>query len=255
MKVTILGCGTSSGVPRIGNDWGTCDPAEPRNARRRVSILVEAEETCVLVDTGPDFRYQMLDADVGRLDAVLYTHDHADHAHGIDDLRQVFHNMGKPVQCWADAATWEVLRARFPYVFDGTPSYPATASAHVLPPVLTIGPLTITHFMQEHGRIESVGYRFEHAGRSLVYSTDIKSLPAEAPVALTGLDVWIVDALRRNPHPSHSHLDQTLGWIERFKPARAILTHMDNSMDYRTLLAELPAGVEPGYDGMTVTIE
>lgn len=258
MRVTILGCGTSSGVPRIGGadghgDWGDCDPAEPRNRRRRVSILVEAEGFRVLVDTGPDLRVQLLDAGVGDLDAVLYTHDHADHAHGIDDLRQVFHNRREPVDCYADATTWAVLRQRFAYVFSGTNFYPATATAHVLPPVLDVGPLRITHFVQNHGNIDSIGYRFEHAGRAIVYSTDVKVLPHDVP-ALHGLDLWIVDALRRKPHPTHSHLDQTLGWIARYRPARAVLTHMDNSMDYAPLAAELPPGVEPGYDGLTISV-
>ena len=258
MRVTILGCGTSSGVPRIGGtdergDWGACDPAEPRNRRRRASILVEAESTRVLIDTGPDLRVQLLDAGVGNLDAVLYTHDHADHAHGIDDLRQIFHNRGQPVDCYANAATWTVLKARFDYVFAGTQFYPAIATAHLLPTMLEVGPLSITHFAQGHGNIDSLGFRIEHGGHAIAYSTDVKTLPDDVP-PLRGLDLWIVDALRRHPHPTHSHLDQTLGWIARFAPRRAVLTHMDSSMDYAPLNAKLPPGIEPAHDGMTIVI-
>ncbi len=239
-------------MPRIGNDWGSCDPADPRNRRTRASILVEADGTRVLVDTGPDLRNQLLAANVGTVDAVLYTHDHADHSHGIDDLRQLFHNSGKPVDCYAAAATWSVLKRRFDYVFEGTSFYRATAVAHDLPQILRIGPLVITSFQQDHGNIESTGYRFEHAGQALVYSTDVKALPSNAAVALADLDLWIVDALRHNPHPTHSHLDQTLAWIEQYRPSRAVLTHMDNSMDFATLANALPPGVEPGYDGLIV---
>ena len=255
MKVTILGCGTSTGVPRIGNDWGDCDPAEPRNRRRRCSILVEVDGYRVLVDTGPDMREQLLDAGVAKVDAVLFTHDHADHAHGVDDLRQLFHNMGRPVDCYADAATWQVLKDRFGYVFAGTSSYPATAIAHELPERLVVGPLVITNFLQNHGKIDSIGYRFDWKEKAVVYSTDVKTVPEASTSALTALDLWIVDALRRTPHPTHSHLSQTLSWIDHFAPKRAILTHMDNSMDYRRLSNELPAGVEPGYDGQTITYD
>lgn len=254
MKVTILGCGTSSGVPRIGPDWGACNPADPRNRRRRAAILVEHDGTTVVVDTGPDFRMQMLDAGVSRLDAVLLTHDHADHAHGIDDLRQFFHLSGAPVPCFASAATWAVLEARFAYIFAGTESYPPTAVAHRLPPVLTVGGLTITPFDQEHGSIVSTGFRFDAGGRSMAYSTDVKTLPASAHPALHDLDLWVVDALRERPHPTHSHLAQTRDWIATFRPRRAVLTHMDQSLDYAALAATLPAGVEPGFDGQTITL-
>ena len=257
MKVTILGCGTSSGVPRIGGrdghgDWGSCDPAEPRNRRRRVSLLIEADDVRVLIDTGPDLRVQLIDAGVRKLDAVLYTHDHADHTHGIDDLRQVFHNTGKPVVCYGTPETWAVLKRRFDYVFAGTANYPATAIGNDLPERLVIGPLTITNFRQNHGSIDSIGYRIEAGGKTLVYSTDVKEMPEASTPYLADLDLWVVDALRVKPHPTHSHLAQTLGWIERFTPARSVLTHMDNSMDYRDLLATLPSRVEPGYDGMTI---
>ena len=252
MKVTVLGCGTSSGVPRIGPDWGACDPNDPRNRRRRAALLVEHDGVTVVVDTGPDFRMQMLDAGVRRLDAVLLTHDHADHAHGIDDLRQFFHLTGTPVPCFASAATWAVLEARFGYIFAGTAFYPATAAANVMPAELTLGGLTIRSFDQHHGDVVSLGFRFAAGGLAVAYSTDVKDLPAAAHPLLADLDLWVVDALRARPHPTHSHLDQTLGWIDAFRPRRAVLTHMDQSLDYRTLAAALPAGVEPGFDGLTI---
>lgn len=252
MKVTLLGSGTSSGVPRVGGDgpdWGLCDPDEPKNRRRRVSLLVEAGDHRVLVDTSPDLRMQLIDAGVGRIDAVLYTHDHADHAHGIDDLRQVFHNMRRPIDCYASPATWAVLGARFGYVFAGAEGYPATCIAHDMPGILAVGAMVITPFRQDHGPIDTLGFRIEADGSAIAYSTDIKALPDESVRAVEDLDLWVVDALRRAPHPTHTHLAQTLDWIARVRPGRAVLTHMDNSMDYATLRSELPAGVEPGYDG------
>ena len=254
MKVRILGCGTSTGVPRIGNDWGSCDPDEPRNRRRRVSILVGAGDTRVLVDTGPDMRDQLLDARVSAIDAVIWTHEHADHAHGIDDLRQLFQNTGRPVAAYASGRALRSLTRRFDYVFEGKWGYPATASAHVLPDELTIGPLRIRAVEQPHGSITSTGLLFAHDGKSVGYSTDLSDLTDEMAALFEGIDLWIVDALRARPHPTHSHLDQSLGYIDRLKPKRAILTHMDNSMDYRSLLRQLPPHVEPGYDGMEIEL-
>ena len=254
MKVTILGCGTSSGVPRIGNDWGLCDPAEPRNRRRRASVLVQHGGANVLVDCGPDFREQMLSAGIATLDAVIFTHDHADHTHGIDDLRQVFHAMRRPVACYAHAATWAVLRRRFDYIFEGADGYPPTCAAHDLPDVLDVAGLAIRWFPQIHGSIGSAGLRFEADGAALAYSTDLNALPPQADAALEGLDLWIVDALRRHPHPTHAHLPLTLEWIARHRPRRAVLTHMDQSMDYATLRTELPPGVEPGYDMLAIDL-
>ena len=255
----MLGSGTSSGVPRIGGpdgrgDWGSCDPAETRNRRRRPSLLIDHGATRLLIDTGADLRAQLLDAGVGRVDAVLYTHDHADHTHGIDELRQLYHNGRQPVDCYADTYTRERLLKRFGYVFEGARGYPATCRLHPLPPVLIIGDVTIRHFRQPHGNIDSIGYRIESSGSAMAYSTDIKSLPAIAKMELKRLDLWIVDALRHMPHPTHSHLAQTIEWIERVRPRRAVLTHMDNSMDYATLSRELPPAVEPGYDGMTIEL-
>ncbi|MFZ5608637.1 MAG: MBL fold metallo-hydrolase [Pseudomonadota bacterium] len=252
MKVTILGCGTSHGVPRIGNVWGRCDPNNPKNRRRRVSILVEEGATRILVDTSPDLREQLLDAHVDSLDAVLYTHDHADHCHGIDDLRGVFHCMGRPVALHADARTLAVLEHRFDYVFKGVLGYPAIARPHVLEVgrPLRIGDIEVQSFWQDHGPIQSVGYRFG----AIAYSTDLNGIPKASEEYLRDLELWIVDALRTDPHPTHPHLDMTLEWIARFRPKRAVLTHMAWDLDYETLKDSLPAGVEPGYDGMTIEI-
>ena len=254
MKVRILGCGTSSGVPRIGNDWGTCNPAEPRNRRYRVSILVSHEDTHILVDTGPDLRDQLLDGDIHTVDAVIWTHDHADHCHGIDDLRQLYHVHSRPVEGFARAATLGELQRRFGYVFEGKSGSPAIASGHDLPDELELGSITVRSVDQPHGDIMSAGIRFNAAGKSLVYSTDINALTDEMTNLFQGTDLWIVDALRRRPHPSHPHLSQALGWIGIVAPRRAVLTHMDQSMDYRTLLAELSDGVEPGFDGMEIEL-
>ena len=254
MRLRILGCGTSFGVPRIGNDWGRCDPAEPRNRRRRVSILVSHGGTRILVDTSPDLREQLLDAGAGHLDAVLWTHDHADHCHGIDDLRQVFHARGSPVPGFARAATLEALRARFGYVFEGKGGYPAIVAAALLPDTLEIGGISIRVTDQPHGAITSAGLRFDADGKSIGYSTDCNHLTEGMQSLFKGVDVWVVDALRHRPHPTHPHLDQTLEWVRSIRPGRAILTHMDNSMDYRTLLGELPDGVEPGFDGMEIDL-
>ena len=254
MKLRILGCGTSFGVPRIGNDWGECDPAEPKNRRRRVSILVEHDDTRILVDTSPDLREQLLDAGVDRVDAVIWTHDHADHCHGIDDLRQIYHMRGEPLPGFARRDTLETLRRRFGYVFEGRGGYPAIVAGRLLPDALEIGGISIRIADQPHGRITSAGIRFDVDGKSITYSTDFNDLTQEMKSLYEVSDVWVVDALRRRPHPTHPHLEQALEWVRAIRPGRAILTHMDHSMDYRTLLGELPAGVEPGYDGLEIAL-
>ena len=254
MKVTILGCGTSSGVPRIGGDWGQCDPTEPRNSRRRVSILVETDTARILVDTSPDLRAQLLDAGVGAIDAVIWTHDHADHVHGLDDLRQLYHNRGAPISGYARPETIAVLRQRFGYVFEGADGYPATATLSPLPDVLRIGDIMVRVVDQPHGTITSAGLRFEADRKSIAYATDFNRMTKEMRVLYSGLDLWIVDALRRRPHPTHPHLADVLGWAAELRPGRTLLTHMDNSMDYRALLSELPAGVEPAYDNQVIAL-
>jgi phosphoribosyl 1,2-cyclic phosphate phosphodiesterase len=254
VKVRILGCGTSSGVPRIGNDWGVCDPAEPRNRRTRASILVEHQGGRVLVDTGPDMRAQLLDADVGTVDAIVWTHDHADHTFGIDDVRQIFHALGDPVPGYARPETLEMLETRFGYTFHGRHGYPPTIAAQPLPDRIALAGMTVRATDQPHGSITSAGLRFEAAGGSIGYATDFNVMTDEMAAMYEGLDVWIVDALRRRPHPSHPTLSQVLGWAESLRPGRVVLMHMDQSMDYATLRAELPAGIEPGYDGMEITL-
>jgi phosphoribosyl 1,2-cyclic phosphate phosphodiesterase len=254
VKLRILGCGTSFGVPRIGNDWGKCDPAEPRNRRRRVSILVEHEDVRVLVDTGPDLREQLLDADVHRLDAVIWTHDHADHTHGIDDLRALVVGRNAPIRGYAREKTLDSLRTRFAYAFEGANGYSSVIQGAVMPDRLTIGGIEIRAVDQPHGSITSAGLRFEAGGRSIGYATDCHEMTEEMAAMFDRLDVWVVDALRRKPHPSHPHVDRALDWVSKVRPSRSILTHMDNSLDYQTLLAELPETVEPGYDGLEISL-
>lgn len=250
MKVRILGSGTSSGVPRIGNDWGACDPAEPRNRRTRASLLVEHDGTRILVDTGPDMREQLLAADVAAVDAIIWTHDHADHCHGIDDVRQIFHALGHPVRGFARPRTLEALKTRFTYVFAGRQGYPPTVDAAELPERLMIGGITIDVVDQPHGSITSAGLRFSAGGMNVGYATDFHELTPAMRALYTGLDVWIVDALRYAPHPTHPDVPTVLDWIGELAPDRSAFIHMDHSMDYATLVATLPAGVEPGYDGL-----
>ncbi|PAX09591.1 MBL fold metallo-hydrolase [Sphingomonas lenta] len=252
MRARILGSGTSSGVPRIGNDWGACDPNEPKNRRTRASLLIEHDGVRVLVDTSPDMREQLLAADVAELDAVIWTHDHADHCHGIDDLRQVFHALGRPVIGYARREVLDVLRSRFGYVFEGKTGYPATVEPRALPDSLELNGLTIGVREQPHGWSRSEGLRMEADGFAIGYATDISAMTDELREHYAGLDVWIVDALRKKPHPSHADLPTVLGWVEELRPKRTILIHMDQSMDYASLVAELPPGVEPGYDGLEV---
>ena len=254
MRVRILGSGTSSGVPRLGNDWGACDPAEPRNRRLRASLLVEHGEVRVLVDTSPDMREQLLAAGVDRVDAIIWTHDHADHCHGIDDVRQIFHNAGCPVRGLARPAAMAIISQRFAYVFSGRGEYPPIVTGDLLPDKLQIGGLTIRVVDQPHGRISSAGLRFEADGKSVGYATDFHELTPGMRSLYTGLDVWIVDALRHAPHPTHPTVASVLGWVTELAPRQTAFIHMDNSMDYRIEASNLPAGVEPGYDGQEFTL-
>ena len=250
MRVRILGSGTSSGVPRIGNDWGACDPAEPRNRRTRASILVEHDDARILIDTGPDMREQLLAAEVGSVDAIIWTHDHADHCHGIDDVRQLYHAAGRPVRGLARPPTLAAISERFAYAFRGRHGYPPTIAGEPLPDRLTIGGIAIEVVDQPHGNISSAGLRFEAGGRAIGYATDFHALTPGMAALYAGLDVWIVDALRHAPHPTHPTVAQVLGWVDALQPRRSALVHMDHSMDYAALRAWLPAGVEPAYDGM-----
>ena len=252
MRAVILGCGTSGGVPRIGGEWGACDPNKPRNRRSRPSIVVESGTTRVLVDTSPDLRAQCLARGIDRIDAVLYTHTHADHTHGLDDLRMFALGAGRPVDVYTDADTLGSIEERFSYAFHQDPGglYPPILTGHRINGPFRVGVLAITPFLQNHGPIGTLGFRFG----PIAYSTDVESLPEESFAALQGVTVWIVDALRHRPHPTHASVALALSWIERIKPARAVLTHMTNELDYRTLAAALPEGVEPAYDGLVIKV-
>jgi phosphoribosyl 1,2-cyclic phosphate phosphodiesterase len=216
-------------------------------------VLIETATTRILVDTSPDMREQLLAAHVGAVDAVIWTHDHADHTHGIDDLRQIYHAVGGPVRGLARPATRAVLEQRFSYAFHGRDGYPPTVAIEDLPAEFLIGDVMIRSVGQPHGNIESAGLRFEHSGKAIGYATDFNILTDDMASLYQELDVWVVDALRYRPHPTHPDVPTVLGWIEQLRPRRAALIHMDQSMDYKTLVGVLPAGVEPGYDGLEVT--
>jgi len=261
LSFTILGSGSSGGVPRIGGLWGDCDPENPKNTRRRCSMLIERETddgiTRVLIDTSPDLRAQLLGAGIGELDAVVYTHGHADHVHGIDDLRMVVFNTKRRLPVWADGPTQERLFASFSYAFmqpEGSP-YPPILDMHTIDGDVTIegdgGAITLQPFRVGHGSIDSLGFRIG----DLAYLPDVAEMYKEAWEAVQGLDCWILDALRRTPHPTHAHLERSLEWIARAAPRRGVLTNMHIDMDYETLEAETPDHITPAYDGMVIRYE
>jgi len=254
MQVTLLGCGSSGGVPLSDGTWGTCDPTNPRNRRRRPSILVESDGMRILVDTGPDMRDQLIDAGCDRLDGILFTHAHADHIHGIDDLRAFNYSSGRPIDAWGTEATLAPIRKRFGYVFDllpaGSEMYRPQLRAHTIAGPFSVGSVPVVPFDQDHMVCRTTGFRFGPLG----YSTDVVRLDDEAFEILAGIDLWIVGCLRDEPHPCHAHLDRVLEWVERLRPARTVLTHMNHLMDYDALREKLPAGVEPGYDGMVLRV-
>jgi phosphoribosyl 1,2-cyclic phosphate phosphodiesterase len=268
LEFTILGCGSSGGVPRIGGpggkgDWGVCDPQNPRNRRRRCSLLARRKshdaETALLIDTSPDMREQLLDASVTRLDGVIISHDHADQLHGIDDLRAVVHAMHRRIDIYSDRKSLTGIERRFGYCFNTPPGsdYPPILIPHAIDePFETFaiagpgGVIPVLPFAQEHGRIRSLGLRIGNTA----YSSDVNGLTEEAFGVLEGVECWVVDALRYTPHPSHAHVAMALEWIARVKPRRAILTNLHIDLDYETLRRELPPGVEPAYDGLTFTV-
>ena len=250
-KITILGSGSSGGVPLIGGIWGPCDPNEPKNYRSRVSVLVNVNNVNLLVDTSPDLRTQMLASKIKDIDGVLYTHAHADHVHGIDDLRAFCWKRESPLPIYGDKETIHQITNRFSYAFNsyGKPALP-TLKANII----KIGENKILNnvsfkaIKQIHGVGHSLGYRFGN----FAYSTDLNKLSNKAKDELLNLDVWVVDCVRYEPHYSHSHLSQTLEWIKELKPNKAILTHMGHWLDYKELKGKLPKGVEPGYDGLII---
>lgn len=264
LEFTILGCGSSGGVPRADGDWGVCDPGNSKNERSRCSLLVRRtgegpeNDTTLIVDTSPDLRLQTAQAGAKRLDAILLTHDHADQVHGVDDVRAFFIRQGAKIACHMDAATDASMMRRFGYIFEGEGGYPGICERAPIPPhgvawrvVGPSGAIPVATFDQDHGGVRSVGYRFG----DVAYSSDVVNLDESAFEALASLDVWIVDALRYRPHPTHAHLERTLAWIARVKPRRAILTNLHIDLDYETLKAELPPGVEPAFDGLRFSYE
>lgn len=260
LRFTILGCGSSGGVPRIGDFWGDCDPTNPKNRRRRCSLLVERFEgeavTRVLIDTTPDMREQLLSAGIGHLDAVVYTHSHADHVHGIDDLRQIVQNLRSRLPVWADGPTQEAILSRFAYAFvqpAGSP-YPPILDLRTIDGAFEIsgagGAIRFQPFEVDHGSMAALGFRIG----GLAYLPDVVAIPEEAWRHLHDLDIWIVDALRRKPHPTHAHLDLALEWIGRARPRRAVITNMHLDLDYATLEAELAPHIRPAFDGMVIEV-
>lgn len=265
IRATILGCGSSGGVPRLGGNWGACDPLNPRNRRRRCALLVERHgaggTTRLLIDTGPDMVPQLLDAGVGLLDAVVWTHPHADHIHGIDDLRQIVHNRRSILPGWADRTTAAALLDRFAYAFETPPgsAYPPILELHLIGGPFTVpgpgGPIHLTPFTVDHG-IPALGFRLSEGEDSpaMVYLPDVLAIPDDAWPAVMDAQIFICDALRRTPHPSHAHLALTLDWIERSRARRGILTNMHVDLDYDAVMAETPDHIIPAHDGLVVEL-
>ena len=256
MKVRILGCGSSGGVPLIGCKCAVCTSTNPRNKRTRVSIVIEHEGTRILVDASPDLRQQFLAADLSVVDAVVLTHGHADHVHGLDELRSVNFYRNAPLDLWAAPDCLAEVQRRFGYAFEPPPTHGIWYLPSLVPKPIEgpfqVGNLRIEPFQQIHGvgRDPVLGLRFG----KFAYSTDVKEMPEAAFATLAGIEVWVVDCLAEKPNPAHSHLEQTLGWIRRVGPKRAILTHMNHSIEYDEWKTRLPAGVEPGYDGMVIDV-
>jgi phosphoribosyl 1,2-cyclic phosphate phosphodiesterase len=257
VKVTILGSGTSTGVPRLGGetgiDWGSCDPGNPRNRRSRVSILLESNAgSRILVDTSTDLRSQLIANEIGRIDAVFWTHDHADHCHGIDDLRPLRYGRGGPIPGYAASETVRRLRQRFGYVFAGQHGYPTIVQLDNLDNVRICEGFSVRHTQMPHGPAQSTAYRFENDGISVCYATDFSEITGQMLDLATDVDVLICDCLRREAHPTHANLDMALDFARRSRAGSTVLTHLDKSMDYAALSAEVPEGVIVAYDGMEI---
>ena len=254
MKIRILGCGTSTGVPRVGNDWGACDPAEPRNRRSRSSILIESAGERLLVDCGPDLREQLLAAQVIEIDKVIVTHDHADHCHGIDDLRQIAQHAGRQVPLLARQFVLQRLRTRFAYLFQDVGIYRAVVDPVAIDGDMSLGDARLGFVDQPHGGITSLGIRADERDRSVGYAIDFHDFTPDMGALYDRVDLWICDCLRETPHPTHAHLDAVLGWAGELRVGQLLLTHLDKSMDYATLVAKLPDWAAPAYDGQEVDL-
>ena len=251
----MLGSGTSTGVPRIGNDWGLCDPAESKNRRTRVSIAVESSAgNRLLVDTSTDLRQQLLTAEIDHIDAVFWTHDHADHCHGIDELRPLRYGRAGPIPGFAAGETVRRLRQRFDYVFAGQHGYPSIVALDTLDRMRMFAGFGVRHCQMPHGPAQSTAFRFDCDAKSIGYATDFSEITREMITVFSGVDLLVVDCLRRDPHPTHAHLAMALELIEAARAGQAVLTHLDKSMDYATLCSEVPAQVMVGYDGLEVTL-
>jgi phosphoribosyl 1,2-cyclic phosphate phosphodiesterase len=254
LKVRVLGCGTSTGVPKIGNEWGLCDPDEPRNYRLRTSILVESGGERMLVDCGPDLRQQLLAAEVNRLDGVIVTHAHGDHCHGLDELRPVSQAIERPVPLHGRPDLLAELQERFGYAFAQSEFYRPIVDARELGEELQFGEARVRFVDQPHGGPTSLGLRFDEEGRSVAYAVDFSDLTDDMAALYEGVDVWIADCLTRRPHPTHAHLDGVLGWAKALHVGQLYLVHMGNGLDYRSLIAELPDWAAPAYDGLEIAV-
>jgi phosphoribosyl 1,2-cyclic phosphate phosphodiesterase len=254
MKLLVLGSGTSTGVPRVGNDWGACDPDEPRNRRSRVSIMVESDAgSRILVDTSTDLRNQLLDNGIDRIDAVFWTHEHADHCHGIDDLRVLRYGRAGPIPGFAHSEIARILRGRFGYAFAGQHGYPTLIELETLDRLRMCSGFGVRHCQMPHGPSETTAFRFDCDGKALGYAVDFSAVTREMIDLLSGVDVLVVDCLRREPHPTHAHLAMALELIDRVGAKTGVLTHLDKSLDYASLQTEVPPHVLVGYDGLEVT--
>lgn len=254
MKLIMLGSGTSTGVPRIGDDWGECDPKEPKNRRSRVSIIVESNDgKRLLVDTSTDLRQQFLDNKIDRIDGVFWTHDHADHCHGIDDLRVLRFDRKAPIPGFGSDETVRRLRMRFDYIFAGQHGYPTICSIDTLDRVRMCAGFGVEWCQMPHGPTESTAFRFETEGKSIVYATDFSDITNEMVMMMSGTDILVSDCLKRRKHPTHANLEMAVELGKRTGAKLTVLSHLDKTMDYATLAEEVPNNVIVGFDGLELS--